>query len=71
MMRATDAKQLSKADEAAIVQRVRIHWSGLAIAVGGVAFALVYPAQATVGFVAAIVGAGLVDPSKVLGLFRK
>jgi len=46
-------------------------WAGLAIAIGGIVFACIHPAQAYLGIGAALLGAGAIEPSHVLGLLRK
>lgn len=44
---------------------------GLVVAFGGVVFAIWYSDQALLGFVVALVGAGIIDPSTVINFFKK
>lgn len=44
---------------------------GLVVAIGGVAFALWNTDQALLGFVVALLGAGVIDPSTVINFFKK
>ena len=46
-------------------------WSGFVIAIGGIVFACIHPEQAYLGIGAALLGAGAIDPSHALGMFRK
>jgi len=59
--------EVKKAQQSRAVRSI----SGFTIAFAGVIFALYNPDQALLGFGAALVGAGLVDPSQVLNFFLR
>ena len=53
------------------IKRTRTAWTGLVLVVGGITLAIIRPEHAYLGAVTAMLGAGVIEPSHVLGLFRK
>lgn len=47
------------------------NWAGTIIALGGIVLAIWHPDLAIPALIAALIGAGAIDPSMVANLFRK
>lgn len=45
--------------------------TGLVFAIGGILFAIFCPDQAKLGFLVALLGAGVIEPTQISGLLRK
>lgn len=70
-MRESDPTTLPDEVKKKIIIRKTATWGGLITTIGGVVFAIMHPDQAVLGMAVAMIGAGLVDPSKLLSIFTK